>query len=158
MLGMAKKILIASIIAGIAIMLLLSSQQAYAPPQAPRAAFSFHGTAASGFEVDGGGSWATTGSGKIAAGGTFLGLGTMGSWKAIGLDPTVGCCTPSMSASGSAVVFTAAFNGADKVPIPNKKVVVAAIGTDLDGMPGNGNQNFWVEGVGFGPAFDARFP
>jgi len=119
---MGKTILIASIIAGIAIMLLFSSQQAYAPSQAPRAAFSFHGDAP-GLDMDGGGSWATTGSGKIAGGGTFLSTTTVGSWKAIDLNPTVTCCTPSMSVGGSAVVFTASFNGADKDPITDKKVV-----------------------------------
>jgi len=132
-------------------MLLLSTQTAYAPPQAPRAAFSFHGTTDTGFEIDGGGSWGKT-SGKIAAGGTFLGSGTMGSWKAIGLATAL---APPVSSGPGVVVFTAAFNGADKeVTITDKRVVVAAIGTDLDGNVG---KNFWVEGFGFGIA-DARFP
>ena len=135
-------------------MLVLSSQQAYAPPQSPRAAFSFHGTAASGFEVDGGGSWVKGGP-KISAGGTFLSSTTVGSWKATSLTTAVACCSLSMSGPGVVVFFTD-FNGADKTTF-TKKVVVAAIGTDLDSNAGNGIQNFWVQGEGFGTA-DARFP
>ena len=131
-------------------MLVLSSQQAYAPPQASRAAFSFHGTTDSGFEIDGGGSWGKT-SGKIAAGGTFLSSTTVGSWKATDLATAF---APPVSSGPGVVVFTAAFNGADKDTISDKKVVVAAIGTDLDGNVG---KNFWVQGFGFGIA-DARFP
>ena len=156
---MGKKILIATIITGIAIMLLFSSQEAYAPPQAPRAAFSFHGSTDSGFDVDGGGSWLKDGSG-INAGGTFTGTdtgsgsGTMGSWKATGLA-FCGACTPGTSESGT-VVFTADFRGADKSTF-TLNVAVTATGNDLNG--GNaGTPNFWVEEFGFGTAFDVRFP
>jgi len=157
-LGMGKTILIASIIAGIAIMLLLSTQTVYAPPQSPRAAFSFHGSTDNGFDVDGGGSWVKGGPG-INAGGTFTGTdtgsgsGTMGSWKATALNPTVLCCAPNVSGPGI-VVFTADFRGADGQTF-SKKVVLAET-LDFDGA--TGTQNFWVEDFGFGTAFDVRFP
>jgi len=153
MLGMGKTILITSIIAGIAIMLLFSSQQAYAPPQSPNAAFSFFGLTNSGFDMNGGGNWVKGGPG-IHAGGAFFGSGTQGSWKATGLA-MCGVCTPSMSGPG-VVIFFADFNGADGQTFTNKKVAVAATNTDLDGIAVNGIQNFWVEGEGFGTA-NARF-
>jgi len=147
---MGKTILITSIIAGIAIMLLFSSQQAYAPPQSPNAAFSFFGLTITGLDMNGGGNWVKGGPG-IHAGGAFFGLGTQGSWKATGLA-TVLCCTPGASTSGT-VVFTADFNGADGQTF-TKRVVVTTNGVDLGGPPGV--QNFWVEGEGFGTA-NARF-
>jgi len=152
---MRKTILIASIIAGIAIMLVLSTQTVYAPPQSPRAAFSFHGTTTvTGFEVDGGGSWVKGGT-KISAGGTFLSSTTMGSWKATSLD-MCGACAPSMTAPGT-VIFSAEFHGADQT-LFTKKVAVSATSNDLDGVAASGI-NFWVSGEvdGFGTAPNARF-
>jgi len=148
---MGKTILITSIIAGIAIMLLFSSQQAYAPPQSPNAAFSFFGLTITGFDMNGGGNWVKGGPG-IHAGGAFFGSGTQGSWKATSLTTAFACCSPGMSGPG-VVVFTAVFTGADGSSVI-KKVVVAASGTDLGGPAGV--QNFWVQGEGFGTA-NARF-
>lgn len=75
---MGKTILIASIIVGMVILLLVSSQLAYAPPQSPKAAFSFQDATAGGFAMDGGGNWVKGGPG-IRAGGNFAGSGTVGS-------------------------------------------------------------------------------
>jgi len=151
---MGKTILIASIIVGMVILLLVSSQLAYAPPQSPRAAFSFQGSTTDGapdITMNGGGNWLKGRSG-IRAGGDFAGLDTVGSWRATVLNPTVGCCSPGTSGSG-VVVFSARFNGADG-QFFTRNVVVAENDVDLGGP--SGVQNFWVQGFGFGTA-NARF-
>lgn len=136
--------------------MLVTPEQAYAPPQTPRAAFSFQGSTTDGapeITMRGGGNWVKDGSG-ISAGGHFAGMGTKGSWKAFDLASATGCCTPGISGPG-VVVFTATFNDADGTTL-FKKVVVAANDIDLDGDGGNGVQNFWVQDFGFGTA-KARF-
>jgi len=134
--------------------MLVTPEQAYAPPQTPRAAFSFQGSTTDGapdITMRGGGNWVKGGP-VINAGGHFAGLGTQGSWKAIVLTTAFACCSPGMSGT-DVVVFTASFNGADG-QVFVKKVVVATNGVDLGGP--TGVQNFWVKDFGFGTA-KARF-
>lgn len=146
---MAKTILIASIIAGLAIMLLLSSQQVYAPPGGPaeRVTFSFNqASIGSSFTMQGGGMWIVGDVSSVnAAGGS-----TKGNWQATTLT-MVGCCSPVTGSSSTSTVFFAAFGDGDTL-----KVAVAANDVDMDGDTGNGVQNFWVDTVGFGTA-NARF-
>ncbi|MCH8833015.1 MAG: hypothetical protein IIA81_01835 [Thaumarchaeota archaeon] len=145
---MAKTILIASIIAGIAIMLLFSAQQAYAPSPTPKGAvaFSFSDGDTPRIDMSGQGAWKK--GGQIGAGGSFAATSTSGNWHATKLI-TVMCCPPGgpTSTGMGIVVFEAAFSDGS-----THKVVVAINTKDIDGNAFNGVQNFWVSGGGFGNA------
>jgi len=145
---MAKTILIATIIAGIAIILLFSSQEAYAPfAKKGAVAFSFSGGVPD-ISMTGQGAWKK--GGQIGAGGSFaIDINTFGPWHAVSLGTTTcGDCS-SQTPSGTNVAFTAEFNPRGSAPSFTAEVI---IGSGADNTKTPGTENIWVEGFGFGNA------
>ena len=113
---MGKTILIASIIAGIAVMLAASSQLVYAPPGTPaeRVTFSFNQASAGSLTMQGGGMWTVVDASSVNAAGGFKDP-TVGNWQATTLKSvaaTCGGCDLISASSPSSAAFSAQFRDA----------------------------------------------
>ena len=156
---MGKTILIASIIAGIGIILLLSTQAAYAPPS-DSVFFNFHGSAGT-ITMSGGGQWVKGAPMLIDATGGFTDTtGAQGNWHSIffytsGMPLTScgSCDAGAVATIPTNVAFRAEFNAQRPAISFQADVVVNDGSFDIKtGSTVTVTDNFWVQGFGFGTA------
>jgi len=147
-----------TIILGIAIaaafvsVMLLTTEQAYAPPGTPaeRVTFSFNQASAGSLTMQGGGMWIVGDASSVKAAGGFNDSTTAGNWQATTLTNvagTCGGCNLISTSSPSSAAFKADFRDADGT-VTSRDVIVAT--GDLCSCLGL--QTIWVQGFGFGTA------